>query len=173
VAPTPDGVPAPAATVHAFRALLNDGTERSLADYAGKVLLIVNTASRCGFTPQYESLEALYGKYRDRGFEVLAFPTNDFMGQEPGTDVEIREFCARKFGTTFPLFAKISVKGKKIHPLYAHLTRDAAFPGAISWNFNKFLVGPDGQVVARWGARTDPLSPDITKRIEAMFPARP
>ncbi|HEU4334023.1 MAG TPA: glutathione peroxidase [Candidatus Eisenbacteria bacterium] len=166
--------PAPAApkSVHDFSVVTIDGTTRPLADYRGKVLLIVNTASKCGFTSQYESLESLYGKYRERGFEVLAFPANDFMGQEPGTNEEIKAFCATNYKTTFPLFAKISVKGKKIHPLYEYLTRDSGFPGAVSWNFNKFLVGPDGRVAARWGSPTDPLAKSVTSKIEALLPAR-
>ncbi|HSQ60166.1 MAG TPA: glutathione peroxidase [Acidobacteriota bacterium] len=164
--------PAPARSVHEFAVLTIDGEAKSLADYEGKVLLIVNTASKCGFTSQYESLESLYGRYRDRGFEVLAFPANDFMGQEPGTNEEIREFCATNYTTTFPLFAKISVKGKRIHPLYDYLTRASGFPGAVSWNFNKFLVGPDGRVTARWGSPTDPLAKAVTSKIEALLPAR-
>jgi glutathione peroxidase len=164
--------PGPARSVHEFTVLTIEGTEKSLADYRGKVLLIVNTASKCGFTPQYESLESLYGKYRDRGFEVLAFPANEFMGQEPGTNEEIKEFCATKYKTTFPLFAKICVRGKRIHPLYDYLTRDSGFPGAVSWNFNKFLVGPDGRVAARWGSPTDPLAKGVIAKIEELLPAR-
>jgi glutathione peroxidase len=157
--------------VHEFTATTIDGAAKPIADYRGKALLIVNTASKCGFTPQYASLQTLYERYRERGLEVLAFPANDFMGQEPGSNAAIREFCSLRFRTTFPLFAKIAVKGKKIHPLYAHLTRDSEFRGAISWNFNKFLVAPDGRVAARYGSRTDPLAEEVTGKIEAILPS--
>jgi len=159
------------ATIHDFKVVTIDGTTRSLGDFKGRTLLIVNTASRCGFTPQYESLEALYGKYRERGFEVLAFPANDFMGQEPGSNEEIQKFCATRFHTTFPLFAKISVKGKEIAPLYQYLTKDSPFPGDIPWNFTKFLVGPDGKVVARFAPKTDPGSPEVAAAVERLLPA--
>lgn len=149
-----------------------DGEAKSLADYRGKVLLIVNTASRCGFTPQYKPLEELYLRYRDRGFEVLAFPANNFLRQEPGTNAEIKEFCSLEFRTTFPLFAKISVKGKDIAPLYAYLTRDSGFSGDVSWNFAKFLVAPDGRVVARFDPATDPLDRKITDRIDQFLVKR-
>jgi len=157
-------------TIHEFTVRAIDGGDVDLSAYRGKALLIVNTASKCGFTPQYRSLEALYRKYRDRGFEVLAFPANNFMNQEPGTNEEIRQFCSTKFHTTFPLFEKISVKGRDIHPLYAYLTSESGFPGAIRWNFSKFLVGPDGAVVARYGSMTDPMSEEITTTIESILP---
>ena len=157
-------------TVHDFKAVRIDGVEQSLAAYKGKALLIVNTASRCGFTPQYEGLETLYETYRARGFEVLAFPANDFLGQEPGSDAEIKTFCETKFKTTFPLFSKIHVKGKRIDPLYAYLTRDSGFPGAITWNFNKFLVAPDGRVAARFDSKTKPLAKELTAKLEAILP---
>jgi glutathione peroxidase len=158
--------------IHGFTVTTIDGDARPLADYRGKVLLIVNTASRCGFTPQYEPLEALYQRFRDRGFEVLAFPANNFMRQEPGTNAEIKEFCSLKFRTTFPLFARISVKGRDIAPLYAYLTRDSGHPGAVSWNFAKFLVAPDGSVVARFDPVTNPLDSKITDRIEQLLAKR-
>ncbi len=160
-----NGDPAVKHRVHDFTVTNIDGESKSLADYRGKVLLIVNTASRCGFTSQYKSLEALYQRYRERGFEVLAFPANNFMGQEPGTNAEIKEFCSLEFRTTFPLFARISVKGKDIAPLYAYLTRGSSRPGDVSWNFTKFLVAPDGHVVARFDPATDPLDKKITDRI--------
>jgi glutathione peroxidase len=146
-----------------------DGTEQSLAHYRGKTLLIVNTASKCGFTPQYESLERLYETYHDRGFEVLAFPANNFGAQEPGTNAQIQQFCSTKYATTFPLFAKISVRGSKMAPLYTWLTHESGFPGDIPWNFAKFLVGPDGRVVARFGPRIDPMDRDVTSRLEATL----
>jgi len=171
--PAPSEGAKPAAlTVHDFSAVTIDGTSQPLSAYKGKALLIVNTASKCGFTPQYEGLESLYEKYRDRGFVVLGFPANNFMGQEPGTNAEIKAFCSTKYRTTFPLFSKISVKGKEIHPLYAYLTRDSGFKGEISWNFNKFLVAPDGKVVARFDSNTDPLAKDLTTKLEAILPAK-
>jgi len=136
-----------------------DGSTTTLAPYRGKTLLIVNVASRCGFTPQYKGLETLYRKYQDRGFVVLGFPCNQFGHQEPGSDEEIHTFCDRNFGVTFPMFAKIDVNGPHAHPLYRHLK--AAKKGlfgreAITWNFTKFLVGPDGEVVRRYGPRRTP-----------------
>jgi len=157
-------------TVHDFSVKTIDGGEKPLADYKGKALLIVNTASRCGFTGQYKGLQELYEKYRDRGFEALAFPANNFMNQEPGSEKDIKEFCSLKFHTTFPLFAKISVKGKDQHPLYRYLTSQPEFEGDISWNFNKFLVGPDGRVAARFGSRTDPLSVELRSRLQSILP---
>jgi glutathione peroxidase len=158
--------------VHAFTLNLNDGTPKKLSDYRGKALLLVNTASKCGFTKQYAPMEQLYQKYRDRGFEVLAFPANDFMGQEPGTNAEIRAFCTANFKTTFPLFEKISVKGDGIHPLYRYLTTLPGLSGDVTWNFNKFLVGPDGKVVARFGSRVDPMSEELTKKLEEILPKK-
>jgi glutathione peroxidase len=158
-------------TVHDFRAKTIEGVDRSLADYRGKAVLIVNTASKCGYTPQYRSLEDLYEKYHGRGFEVLAFPANNFMNQEPGTNQQIRQFCTKNYRTTFPLFSKISVRGKGMHPLYRYLTRESGFEGAIEWNFTKFLVASDGRVVARFGPGTDPLSAEVTSKIESLLPA--
>jgi len=155
--------------IHDFRVRGIDGEEKSLADYRGRVLLIVNTASRCGFTPQYASLEKIYRDYRERGFEVLAFPANNFMNQEPGTDAEIKDFCTLRYDTSFPLFSKISVKGRDMAPLYAYLTRESPFPGAIGWNFTKFLVARDGQVIARFDSRTDPGDRKVTEAIETAL----
>lgn len=167
--------PAPAASdasvsIYDFKVRTIDGAETDLSAYRGKVLLIVNTASRCGFTPQYADLQKLYDTYRSRGFEVLAFPANNFMGQEPGTDAEIKEFCSLKYKTTFPMFSKISVKGGDIHPLYLYLTTQAGHNGEIGWNFNKFLVGLDGRVAARYGSRQDPMGAELTSAIEALLP---
>lgn len=158
-------------TVYEFSPSTIEGRPRPLSEFKGKALLIVNTASRCGFTPQYKGLEALYQKYKDRGFEVLAFPANNFMGQEPGGNDEIKQFCELKFKTTFPLFAKISVKGKDIDPLYAYLTRESGFDGDIGWNFNKFLIGPDGMPVARYGSSVDPLSDELVRKLESVLPS--
>ncbi len=146
-----------------------DGGEVRLESYRGKVLLLVNTASRCGFTPQYKGLQALWEKYRDRGLVVLGFPANNFRGQEPGTNAEIAQFCSLNYGVTFPLLAKISVAGDDIHPLYAFLTRaetNPGFAGPITWNFNKFLVDRGGKVVARFDTRDDPLSEKVTAAVE-------
>jgi glutathione peroxidase len=156
--------------IYAFTMKTIDGQDRPLSEYRGRALLIVNTASKCGFTPQYRAMEALYQRYRKQGLEVLAFPANNFMGQEPGTDREIREFCTTKYNVTFPMFSKISVKGKDIHPLYAWLTRESGFPGDIKWNFNKFLVDPSGKVVARYDSGTDPLSLELVRKLMTVLP---
>ncbi len=153
-------------SIYHFTVKTIDEKDQSLAAYRGKVLLIVNTASRCGFTPQYKSLEAIYQEFKEQGFEVLGFPANDFMGQEPGDNSEIKKFCELKFKTTFPLFSKISVKGKDIAPLYEYLTTRSGFEGDITWNFNKFLVDRRGNVVARFGSKTDPKSPEIVDQIK-------
>jgi glutathione peroxidase len=158
-------------TIHEFTVKTIDGHERALAEYKGKTLLVVNTASRCGFTPQYAGLEALYQKYRERGFEVLAFPANNFMGQEPGSNEEIAKFCETNYKTSFPLFAKISVKGKDMAPLYTWLTKESGFKGEIGWNFTKFLVDPDGHVVARFDSRTDPLDAKLVDKVEGSLAA--
>lgn len=146
-----------------------DGAEVALSKYQGKVLLIVNTASQCGLTPQYKGLEEVYKKYKDQGLEVLAFPANEFGQQEPGTDEQIKEFCTSKYNVTFPVFSKIVVKGKGIHPLYSFLTGDATdpkFPGPIGWNFAKFLVNRKGEVIARFDPKTTPESEDVVKALE-------
>jgi len=142
-----------------------DGKEKPLAEYAGKVLLIVNVASRCGFTPQYTGLEQLYRQYHAQGLEVLAFPSNDYGGQEPGTNEEIVQFCSTKYDVTFPLFDKVHAKGGQQHPLYARLTTvDAA--GDVSWNFEKFLVNKQGEVVARFKSAVKPDAPELISAIE-------
>ena len=149
-----------------------DGKAVDLSKYKGEVLLIVNTASKCGLTPQYEALEALYEKNKEKGFAVLAFPANEFGHQEPGTDSEIKEFCTSKYNVTFPVFSKIVVKGKDIHPLYSFLTSketDPKFAGEIKWNFAKFLVNRKGEVVARFEPGVKPDSAEVTKAIEAAL----
>jgi glutathione peroxidase len=148
-------------TAYDFRAVTLVGEEISLASFAGRVLLVVNTASRCGFTPQYESLEGLYRAYRDKGLMVLGFPCNQFCGQEPGGAKEIGTFCEGVYGVTFPLFHKIEVNGAKAHPLYKFLVREKrGFLGtaSIKWNFTKFLIDRTGQVVARYSPRTMPTA---------------
>ena len=149
-----------------------DGKEASLSLYKGKTILIVNVASRCGYTYQYEGLEALYRKYKDRGLVVLGFPANNFLGQEPGTDEQIKEFCSTIYGVTFPMFSKISVKGRDIHPLYDYLTSkrtNPEFSGAITWNFNKFLVSRDGRIVARFRTQDEPGSETVIRAVEAAL----
>ena len=157
-------------TVMDFSATLSNGNEVALGDYAGKVLLIVNTASKCGFTPQYTGLESLQKTYSANGFSVLAFPCNQFGGQEPGTEQEIESFCDLNYQTSFPLFSKIEVNGASSHPLFTHLKSEA--PGVlgskrIKWNFTKFLVNQQGKVVKRYAPSTKPEA--IAKDIEALL----
>ena len=157
-------------TAFDFSAQSAQGEDIPLSQYQGKVLLIVNTASKCGFTPQYEGLEQLQSNYGDRGFEVLAFPCNQFGGQEPGSEEEIVEFCTTRFSATFPIFAKIEVNGANTHPLYDWLKTEAkGFMGSerIKWNFTKFLISPEGKVVKRYGSQTKPAA--IAKDIEALL----
>jgi glutathione peroxidase len=146
-----------------------DGNERTLETHKGKVMLIVNVASKCGFTYQYESLEAVYQKYKDEGLVIIGFPSNDFLGQEPGTDEEIKQFCTLTYGVTFPMFSKVTVKGRQMHPLYRFLTSKETnpdFSGRITWNFNKFLVSRKGEIVNRFGSKDEPDSMEITNAIE-------
>jgi glutathione peroxidase len=145
-------------SAHDFSATTIDGAERDLADYRGKVLLVVNTASRCGYTPQYGGLEQLYEKYAARGLVVLGFPCDQFGNQEPGDEAEIRQFCSLTYGVTFPMFAKVEVNGDAAHPLFSWLRRQAPAESgeAIEWNFTKFLVDSDGRVVGRYGPATEP-----------------
>ena len=157
-------------TIADFTATKPGGKEEKLADKLGKVVLVVNTASKCGFTPQYDGLEALYRKYKDRGFEIMAFPCNQFGGQEPGSADEIAEFCKVNFGLSFPLMAKVEVNGADEAPLYGWLKSEA--PGlmgtkAIKWNFTKFLIGRDGKVVKRYAPTDKPES--IAKDIEKLL----
>jgi len=155
--------------VHEFTLNSIDGKPAPISAYQGKVVLIVNVASRCGFTPQYAGLEALYEKYKDRGFVILGFPANNFGGQEPGTNEEIKTFCSTKYNVTFPMYSKISVKGDDKAPLYQFLTDKQANPstgGEIQWNFTKFLVDKSGKVVARFEPKVTPESPDVASAIE-------
>jgi glutathione peroxidase len=150
-----------------------DGKDTSLKPYQGKVLLIVNVASKCGFTPQYAALEALYQKYKDQGLVVLGFPCNQFAGQEPGTDADIKQFCTAKYNVTFPMFDKIEVNGDDRHPLYAMLAgRKSPFPGTIGWNFTKFVIGRDGKILNRFSSPVKPGSEEMTKAIEAALAAK-
>lgn len=157
-------------TVYDFSATTNAGVEQALADYKGKVLLVVNTASQCGFTPQYKGLEELYKDYVDRGLVVLGFPCDQFGHQEPGDDAAIASFCELNFGVTFPLYSKIEVNGKDAHPLYKWMRKEKSGIGsAIKWNFTKFLIDAQGNVVKRYASTTKPE--DIAGDIEELLPA--
>jgi glutathione peroxidase len=152
-----------ASSVYDFTLNSIDGQPMPLQKFEGKVMLVVNVASNCGFTPQYEALEAAYEKYKDRGFVVVGFPANNFLGQEPGTNEEIKTFCTRKYNVKFPLYSKISVKGDDKAPLYQYLTQTG---GDIKWNFTKFLVDRNGKVIARFEPAVKPDSPEVTAAIE-------
>jgi glutathione peroxidase len=152
-----------------FEMINIQGDTLKLSEYAGKVILVVNTASKCGFTYQYEGLEKLYKTYKDSGFVILGFPANNFLKQEPGNNEEIAEFCSINYGVTFPMFSKISVKGKNMHPLYNYLTSkdtNPEFGGKITWNFNKFLISKEGKIINRFGSREKPESKKIIEAIE-------
>ncbi|MCM3766647.1 glutathione peroxidase [Neobacillus niacini] len=161
-------------SVYKFKAKTIDGEEISLKAYEGTVLLIVNTASKCGFTPQYKELQGLFETYKDQGFSVLGFPCNQFMGQEPGEEAEIKTFCELNFGVTFPMFAKVDVNGVYAHPLFVYLRKQT--PGVlglntVKWNFTKFLVDRDGKVVKRYAPTTKPS--DLAKDIETLLQKEP
>ncbi|PKW25784.1 glutathione peroxidase [Phycicoccus duodecadis] len=162
-------------TLSDFSATTLQGEDRPLAAYAGDVVLVVNTASKCGFTPQYEGLEALYSELKDEGFVVLGFPCNQFGAQEPGAEDEIEEFCQVNYGVTFPMFAKVDVNGDDEHPLYAWLKSEkkGLLGGRIKWNFTKFLVGRDGTVIERYAPNTEPadLADDVRAALAAPHPA--
>jgi glutathione peroxidase len=146
-----------------------DGKPVSLSTYRGKVLMMVNVASKCGATPQYKQLQEIYRKYKDNGFVVLGFPANNFGSQEPGSNEEIKNFCTLEYRVTFPMFSKISVKGEDIHPLYTFLTEEVTnpdFAGEITWNFNKFLIGRDGDILARFATNIEPDNPEVLDAIE-------
>jgi glutathione peroxidase len=150
-----------------------DGKPTSLKAYEGKVLLIVNVASKCGYTPQYAGLEALYEKYKDKGLLVLGFPCNQFGGQEPGTNEQIKQFCSSKYQVTFPLFDKIEVNGPNRNQLYAMLAGEGSpFPGNIKWNFNKFLIGRDGKILKRFDSKVKPESEEMTQAVETALAAK-
>jgi len=161
-----------ATTIHDFTLNSIDGQPTSLGQFKGKVVLIVNVASRCGFTPQYVGLEALYNKYKDRGLVILGFPANNFLRQEPGSNEAIKAFCSTKYHVTFPMFAKVSVKGADKTPLYQFLTDKKADPatgGEVGWNFTKFLADRNGKVIARFASRVEPESAELTRAIEAAL----
>jgi glutathione peroxidase len=161
-------------TVYDFTLNTIDGQPAPLSAYKGKIVLLVNVASKCGYTPQYTALESIYEKYKDRGFVIVGIPANNFGAQEPGTNQEIKTFCSSKYHVTFPMMAKVSVKGSDITPLYQFLTDKGAHPetgGEIGWNFTKFLVGPDGKVIARFDSKVTPDSPEVTGAIEKALSA--
>ena len=161
-----------ARSIHEIELPRLDGKPAKLSDYAGKVVLAVNVASKCGFTPQYAGLQALNDRYADRGFIVLGFPSNQFFNQEPGSAEQIEEFCTINYGVTFPMFAKLDVKGSNQHSLYAILTEfpdDTGKAGNVSWNFEKFLIGRDGRVVRRFRPKVLPEDPAVIEAIEALL----
>ena len=154
-------------SIHEFTMNSIDGKPTSLKSWQGKVVLVVNVASQCGYTPQYTGLEALYQKYKDKGLVIVGVPANNFGGQEPGTDEEIKTFCSRKYSVTFPMMSKVSVKGSDSAPLYQYLT--TAKGGDVKWNFTKFLVGKDGKVIERFEPKVAPESPELTAAIDAAL----
>ena len=159
--------------VHEFEVLTIDGETKSLGEFAGKALLVVNVASKCGFTPQYEGLQQLYKEYREQGLEILGFPCNQFLFQEPSGEDKIKEFCSVNYGVTFPLFSKIKVNGGKRHPLYDELTKQPdgeGKAGRVRWNFEKFLVSGSGDVVGRFRTKVTPDDPALVSAIEAQLP---
>ena len=164
---------AAAASVHDIKLNTLEGKPTSLAAYKGKVVLLVNVASKCGLTPQYDALQKLHDKYKDQGFTIVGVPCNDFGGQEPGSSEEIRTFCSSKYNVTFPLMEKVHVKGAEQHPLYARLTgKGAEFPGEIKWNFGKFLIGRDGKVLNRFEPQTKPDSEEVVKAVETALASK-
>ena len=160
-----------ASSIYDFTLPSIDGNPMPLANFKGKVVLVVNVASRCGYTPQYTALEAIYEKYKDKGFLIAGFPANNFGAQEPGTNAEIKTFCSRKYNVTFPMYSKVSVKGGDQTPLYQYLTKDTKPPisGDIKWNFTKFLVDKNGNVVQRFEPEVTPDSPQVTSAIEKLL----
>mgnify|MGYP002777857923 CR=1 FL=1 len=173
VAAATPGAPAAGPTIdHVVETI--EGSKQSLADLRGKAVLIVNTASECGYTPQYAKLQELYGRYKDRGLVVLGFPSNDFGGQEPGDATQIKEFVASKYAVDFPMMNKVHAKGPEIAPIYKTLTEETpeGIRGDVKWNFTKFLVDPQGKVVARFESPVDPLGPEMTAAIEQALPKR-
>jgi len=157
-------------SVHDFTVKDIDGNEMALSQYQGTVLLLVNVASKCGLTPQYEGLQSLQGRYGDKGFTVIGFPCNQFADQEPGTEAEIKTFCSTQYRVTFPMAAKLEVNGPARHPLYEYLAGEtAAFPGDITWNFEKFLVGKLGEVVHRFSPKVTPDSEELASSIDAVL----
>ena len=163
---------APSATVYDYNVKTIEGEDITMAEFKGNVLLIVNTASKCGYTPQYEDLETLYKKYKDKGLVVVGFPANNFMGQEPGSEEEIKAFCEKNYGVSFPMMSKISVKGKDIDPLYDFLTdksKNGVVDGKVQWNFQKYLIDRDGKVVAKFSPGDNPMDSKVQTAIESLL----
>jgi glutathione peroxidase len=164
---------ASAGSIHDIAVKDIDGNDTTLGAYKGKVLLIVNVASKCGYTPQYQGLETIYEKYQGKGFVVLGFPCNQFGSQEPGTNEEIKQFCSSKYNVKFPMFDKIDVNGEHRHPLYVALAGEQSpFPGNIKWNFSKFLIGRDGTIIKRFDSKAAPESPEVVAAIEGAIAAK-
>ncbi len=163
------GITMAADTVHEFKMKSIDGKEVNLSEYKGKVLLVVNVASKCGLTRQYDGLQSLYEKYSEKGVVVIGIPCNQFGGQEPGTEAEIKQFCTSKYDVTFPMMSKVDVNGAKQDPLYSFLKSTSPKTDDISWNFEKFVIGKDGKVAARFAPRTDPSDPALIEAIEAAL----
>lgn len=157
------------APIYTFTMKTLEGKEKSLADFKDKVILVVNTASFCGYTPQYKDLETIYSQYKDKGFVVIGFPANNFGKQEPGKDDDIAAFCERNYGVSFPMFSKISVKGDDIHPLYKYLTTETPFKEEIGWNFTKFLIDRQGNVVAKFSSKVKPTDKEILEKINDLI----
>jgi len=155
--------------LYSFSMKTIDGKDKPLSEYKGKVLLIVNVASKCGNTPQYKGLESIYEKYKERGFMILGFPANNFLWQEPGTNDEIKKFCTMNYGVTFDMFSKISVKGDDQDSLYQYLTKDSPVPGAVTWNFQKYLVDRKGNVVEKFTPKTGPEEKEVIDKIEQLL----
>lgn len=155
-----------AASIHDYSMKTIDGQPAPLGDFKGKVVMVVNVASQCGYTPQYKGLESLYKKYKDQGFVIVGVPANNFGAQEPGSDAEIKTFCSRNYNVTFPMMSKVSVKGSDMTPLYAYLTKTG---GDVKWNFTKFLIGKDGQVIKRFEPGVTPESAEVFSAIEAAL----
>ncbi len=156
-------------SIYDFTMRTIDGKEKSLSDYKGEVLLVVNVASQCGYTPQYKDLEEVFEKYKGKGFRILAFPANNFGEQEPGSDQEIKTFCQTNYSVTFDLFSKISVKGDDQHPLYSYITKESPFPGDVKWNFQKYLVDKDGNIVAMFPSRVKPTDKAFIEKVESLL----
>ncbi len=159
-------------SIYDFTMKTIDGEDRPLSMYKGKVLLIVNVASKCGYTPQYEGLQGLYEKYRSRGLMILGFPSNNFMHQEPGSDAEIKEFCSTTYGVTFDMFSKIEVKGSDQHPLYQFITSQPSVEGPVKWNFQKYLVSRKGEFRAKFPSKTEPFDSELTGIVEQLLSER-
>jgi len=155
--------------IYSFTMKTIDGEERSLEAYKGKVLMIVNVASKCGFTPQYGDLQKLYERYKDEGFVILGFPANNFLWQEPGSDDEIKQFCSTTYNVTFDMFSKISVKGEDMHPLYQYLTKESPASGTVKWNFQKYLIDRKGNVITKYAPGTKPLEDDVVHNVEELL----